>query len=381
VLSVISDKVIPVFPYSNVISEMRADIRVAQDYSPFGVTLDGRNFVVSEGYRYGFQGQEVDDEVKGEGNSVNYKYRMHDPRLGRFFAIDPLASKYPFYSPYAFSGNIVVNSIELEGLEPFVVFTNVPGLFNAIFNSSSKTHMTSNPGIVFVCTDALGVQFTISRKMTTGELMGNRSTMIQTNQIPANQTDHSASIGSYTARATPVGVNLTVPLIVGSPNTVTNTVNGSSGYTGSETIDLSIAKGANQGAIIFDHFGQLINGFSVADQDGNGIPFIAPVDMGGVLQPDGTFSQGIVTFNIPEGVTSIKLTVTGVPDRRSGNGDQRVKIDQWNAQVTTNGPTTAAREVSDSYTTNVGGAVQQTTNGVRVDKTQTPTSLSNPVNH
>ena len=35
VLSVISDKVIPVFPYSNVISEMRADIRVAQDYSPF----------------------------------------------------------------------------------------------------------------------------------------------------------------------------------------------------------------------------------------------------------------------------------------------------------------------------------------------------------
>ncbi|TXI88233.1 MAG: hypothetical protein E6Q37_00525, partial [Crocinitomicaceae bacterium] len=41
-----------IFPYSNVISEMRADIRVAQDYSPFGVTLDGRDFVVSEGYRY-----------------------------------------------------------------------------------------------------------------------------------------------------------------------------------------------------------------------------------------------------------------------------------------------------------------------------------------
>ena len=35
-------------------------------------------------YRYGFQGQEKDDELKGEGNSLNYKYRMHDLRVGGF---------------------------------------------------------------------------------------------------------------------------------------------------------------------------------------------------------------------------------------------------------------------------------------------------------
>jgi hypothetical protein len=57
----------------------------------------------------------MDNEVKGVGN---YKYRMHDPRLGRFFAVDPLTSKYPFYSPYAFSGNRVIDKVELEGLEP-----------------------------------------------------------------------------------------------------------------------------------------------------------------------------------------------------------------------------------------------------------------------
>jgi RHS repeat-associated protein len=51
------------------------------------------------------QGQEHDDEVKGEGNSVNYKYRMHDPRVGRFFAVDPLSPKYPPNSTYAFSEN------------------------------------------------------------------------------------------------------------------------------------------------------------------------------------------------------------------------------------------------------------------------------------
>lgn len=46
-------------------------------------------------YLYGFQGQERDDEIKGKGNSLNYTYRMHDPRLGRFFASDPLADDYP----------------------------------------------------------------------------------------------------------------------------------------------------------------------------------------------------------------------------------------------------------------------------------------------
>jgi RHS repeat-associated protein len=71
----------------------------------------------SAAYRYGFQGQEKDDEVKGGGNSVNYKYRMHDPRLGRFFAVDPLAAQYPHNSVYAFSENMLIHMVELEGLE------------------------------------------------------------------------------------------------------------------------------------------------------------------------------------------------------------------------------------------------------------------------
>jgi RHS repeat-associated protein len=73
--------------------------------------------VDSNSYRYGFQGQERDDEVKGEGNSYNYKYRMHDVRLGRFFATDPLSHKYPHNSTYAFSENRVIDGVELEGLE------------------------------------------------------------------------------------------------------------------------------------------------------------------------------------------------------------------------------------------------------------------------
>jgi RHS repeat-associated protein len=71
----------------------------------------------SDSYRYGFQGQEMDNEIKGEGNSVNYEFRMHDPRIGRFLSLDPLSPQYPHNSPYAFAENRVIDGIELEGLE------------------------------------------------------------------------------------------------------------------------------------------------------------------------------------------------------------------------------------------------------------------------
>ena len=77
--------------------------------------------VYAESYRYGFQNQEKDDEIKGSGNSVNYKYRMHDPRVGRFFAVDPLFKKYPHNGTYNFSENRVMDGVELEGLEVFLL--------------------------------------------------------------------------------------------------------------------------------------------------------------------------------------------------------------------------------------------------------------------
>src|ERR1051325_279971 len=47
------------------------------------------------GYRYGFNGKENDDEVKGEGNEQNYGMRIYDPRLGKFLSVDPLTKSYP----------------------------------------------------------------------------------------------------------------------------------------------------------------------------------------------------------------------------------------------------------------------------------------------
>ncbi len=69
------------------------------------------------GYPFGFQGQEKDDEVKGNGNSIAFSYRIHDPRIGRFLSIDPLYKEYPWNSSYAFSENRVIDGIDLEGRE------------------------------------------------------------------------------------------------------------------------------------------------------------------------------------------------------------------------------------------------------------------------
>jgi RHS repeat-associated protein len=121
VLSVISDKVIP-HQNGGYIDYWLADLRHAQDYSPFGVTLNGRDLSLSttgnKPYRYGFQNQEEDAET----GLVNFEYRMHDPRIGRFFSIDLLAAKYAYNSPYAFSENCVINAVELEGLEQVKTF-------------------------------------------------------------------------------------------------------------------------------------------------------------------------------------------------------------------------------------------------------------------
>ncbi len=79
--------------------------------------MPGRKWTSGTNYRYGYENQESDDEVYGDDNLLAFEYRMADPRLGRFWSVDPLAYDFPWNSPYAFSENRVTNAIELEGLE------------------------------------------------------------------------------------------------------------------------------------------------------------------------------------------------------------------------------------------------------------------------
>jgi len=80
--------------------------------------MPGRLLVGATGYRYGFNGQEQDNEIKGTGNQVEFRYRGYDTRLGRFFAVDPIAHRYPYWTPYQFAGNMPIKFVDQEGLQP-----------------------------------------------------------------------------------------------------------------------------------------------------------------------------------------------------------------------------------------------------------------------
>ena len=86
----------------------------------FGSPMTGRTYEMDtiNGYRFGFNGNQKDDEIYGEGNSVDFGARIYDSRLGRFFSIDPKWRDYPFWSSYCFAGNSPITHVDLYGKGP-----------------------------------------------------------------------------------------------------------------------------------------------------------------------------------------------------------------------------------------------------------------------
>jgi RHS repeat-associated protein len=70
--------------------------------------------------KYRSRKQEFQNKEFSDGSGLEmyeFKYRMDDPQIGRFWSVDLLADKSVYNSPYAFSENKLTGHIELEGLE------------------------------------------------------------------------------------------------------------------------------------------------------------------------------------------------------------------------------------------------------------------------
>lgn len=121
VLVTLSDKKIGIDGSDNdgVVDFFNADIVSANDYYPFGMEMPGRDTTFKTGYRYGFNGKEMDNETYGQGNEYDYGMRIYNPRVGRFFSVDPLSSSFPWYSPYQYAGNTPIQAIDLDGNEEY----------------------------------------------------------------------------------------------------------------------------------------------------------------------------------------------------------------------------------------------------------------------
>jgi RHS repeat-associated protein len=93
-----------------------AVITDATDYFPFGAP--NRSVSSSAGYRYGFNGKELDKSNEfGTANVYDYGFRIYNPSIGRFLSVDPLTRSYPELTPYQFASNTPIWAVDLDGLE------------------------------------------------------------------------------------------------------------------------------------------------------------------------------------------------------------------------------------------------------------------------
>ena len=104
--------------------------------------MPGRHYSNGDlNYRYGFGGQEVDNEIHGNGNSIAYMERMYDPRLGRWKSLDPLFAEYTSHSPYCYAFNNPIHNLDQEGAS--VAGAIMSWLMNRMgLGNSKKAHKT-----------------------------------------------------------------------------------------------------------------------------------------------------------------------------------------------------------------------------------------------
>ncbi len=83
------------------------------NYDPFGSVLVGRSWSGGSEYRYGFNGQEQDDEVYGNGNLNTAEFWEYDTRLGRRWNLDPI--NQPWQSLYSALNNSPICFFDRRG--------------------------------------------------------------------------------------------------------------------------------------------------------------------------------------------------------------------------------------------------------------------------
>lgn len=112
VLTVVSDEKRVLDTNSDgMVDTYMATIISVTDYSPFGVTLDGRSWSNDE-YRYGYQGSEIEST---NFTDISCFYRFENSKLGCWLSIDPKYASTPWDSPYSAMGNNPIAYNDIAG--------------------------------------------------------------------------------------------------------------------------------------------------------------------------------------------------------------------------------------------------------------------------
>jgi RHS repeat-associated protein len=113
------------------------------------VELDGRT--VSGGYRFGFNGKEITNEISGQGNSYDFGARMLDTRVGRWFIIDPMFEKQPDQSNYKSFLNCPLVFADPDGKDEYerIIIYNEKGQVILTAEKLIKKNRYISEGIIY----------------------------------------------------------------------------------------------------------------------------------------------------------------------------------------------------------------------------------------
>ncbi len=93
---------------------MWLDVVGVYHYYPYGKLIENRTWEATES-RFGFQGQERDDEIAGAGNSLSTFYRLNRSDITIWLTLDPKMDLFPGRSTYTLYGNNPINRIDPRG--------------------------------------------------------------------------------------------------------------------------------------------------------------------------------------------------------------------------------------------------------------------------
>src|SRR5690606_23570293 len=97
--------------------------------------------------RFAFNGQQKEDAIRGIGFHYDFGARRYDPIYGSFWSTDPMAAKYPMWSPYVFCADNPIRYIDPDGRE-FVDPNGKRVVITYLKDGSLKFSKNATPDII-----------------------------------------------------------------------------------------------------------------------------------------------------------------------------------------------------------------------------------------